>query len=83
VNLLSRTIDKYGGLDEYLLRTSDEKLASDVGSQLKEQIKEALTEQRSQHRRRSHAQKVSNPLLLVEGDNMPSKWTKRDGLEYF
>ncbi|KAK9842479.1 hypothetical protein WJX81_001880 [Elliptochloris bilobata] len=32
-----RTIDKYGGLDNYLLQTSDEKLASDVGSALKKE----------------------------------------------
>ena len=39
--MLGRTIDKYGGLDAYLLETSDEKLASDVGSKLKEQIRAA------------------------------------------
>lgn len=78
--LLSRTIDKYGGLDEYLLRTPDEKLASDVGSQLKQQIKEALTKQRRQHRSRSPAQEVNNPLLLVECGHIPSERTRKEGL---
>lgn len=33
-----RCIDKAGGLDQYLLQTSHEKLASDLGSQLKSRI---------------------------------------------
>jgi hypothetical protein len=40
--LLSRNIDKVGGLDEYLLHTSDLKLDSDVGMQLRQHILEAL-----------------------------------------
>lgn len=33
-----RCIDKAGGLDRYLLRTSDQELGSDVGSRLKAEI---------------------------------------------
>lgn len=43
-----RTIDKYGGLDAYLLETPDKKLASDVGTKLKEQIRAALVMQKQQ-----------------------------------
>jgi hypothetical protein len=45
-----RTIDKYGGLDAYLLGTTDEKLASDVGSELKQQIRAALALQKQQRK---------------------------------
>jgi len=38
VHAVFRCIDKAGGLDRYLLKTSDEQLASDVGSKLKSQI---------------------------------------------
>ncbi|KAJ1729156.1 hypothetical protein LPJ61_003663 [Coemansia biformis] len=33
-----RTIDKKGGLDEYLLNTKDKKIASEFGLQLKEKL---------------------------------------------
>ena len=33
-----RTIDKYGGLDNYLLKTPDVKLKSELGSRLKMQL---------------------------------------------
>ena len=33
-----RCIDKAGGLDRYLLKSSDQELGSDVGSQLKAEI---------------------------------------------
>jgi hypothetical protein len=35
-----RTIDKYGGLDNYLLKTPDSKLDSELGSRLKAQLTE-------------------------------------------
>ena len=35
-----RTIDKLGGLDNYLLNTSDSKLDSELGSRLKAQLAE-------------------------------------------
>lgn len=46
--LLCRTIDKYGGLDGYLLGHSDEALDSDKGVQLKRQVQAALQQQRRQ-----------------------------------
>ncbi len=48
--MLGRTIDKYGGLDAYLLETPDEKLASDVGSKLKGQIRAAIVMQKQLQR---------------------------------
>ncbi len=39
---LTRNMDKVGGLDEYLLRTPDHKLGSDVGLQLRQHIQAAL-----------------------------------------
>lgn len=39
-----------GGLDEYLLNTSDKKLASDVGMLVRQQIGEAMNQQREQAR---------------------------------
>lgn len=38
-----RTIDFYGGLDNYLLQTSDRKIDSVLGSQLKEAVRAAKT----------------------------------------
>ncbi len=35
-----RTIDKYGGLDNYLIKSSDAKLDSELGSRLKMQLLE-------------------------------------------
>ena len=35
-----RTIDKYGGLDNYLIKTPDAKLESELGSRLKLQLLE-------------------------------------------
>ena len=37
-----RTIDKYGGIDNYLLKHSDAALDSDVGSKLKRELEQAL-----------------------------------------
>ena len=46
-----RCIKKFGGLDQYLLKTTDKKLASTIGSNLKQQIKQALrTKQQQQHK---------------------------------
>lgn len=41
-----RWIDKAGGLDEYLIRTSDAKLGSELGSRLKEKVWKSLQRQR-------------------------------------
>ncbi|KAJ2702941.1 hypothetical protein H4R19_005333 [Coemansia spiralis] len=37
-----RTIDKKGGLDEYLLTTKDSKIASEYGLELKEKLQKEL-----------------------------------------
>lgn len=58
--VLGRTIDKYGGLDAYLLETPDKKLVSDVGSKLKEQIRAALVMQKQQRQTNSTSQVSSS-----------------------
>ncbi|KAJ2769155.1 hypothetical protein IWQ57_003226 [Coemansia nantahalensis] len=42
-----RTIDKKGGLDEYLLTTKDAKIASEFGLQLKDKLQKELARQRT------------------------------------
>ncbi|KAK9813979.1 hypothetical protein WJX73_007728 [Symbiochloris irregularis] len=37
-----KTIDKYGGLDRYLLATPDRRLQSDVGAELRQKIQAVL-----------------------------------------
>lgn len=37
-----KTIDKYGGVDNYLLNTPSKKLNSDIGEQVKVQLLEEL-----------------------------------------
>lgn len=49
-----RCIDKAGGLDQYLLKTSHEELASDTGSNLKEKI---MMEK--------DASRISNPAIAT------------------
>ncbi|BDA43120.1 probable 50S ribosomal protein L28 at N-terminal half [Coccomyxa sp. Obi] len=66
-----RTIDKYGGLDAYLLETPDEKLASDVGSKLKEQIRAALVKQKQQGQTSGPSQASSSTATEA-----PSRSTK-------
>ena len=44
--LLPRTIDKCGGLDNYLLKTKESKLNSDVGNEVKARILKAMAEKR-------------------------------------
>ena len=41
-----RSINKIGGLDEYLLKTTDKKLASQLALELKQRVKEALKAQK-------------------------------------
>jgi len=41
-----RCMDKAGGFDQYILKTSDKKLDSEVGSKLKLEMKEALKKAR-------------------------------------
>lgn len=43
-----RCINKVGGLDAYILNTPDSKMQSDIGAQLREQMKRALEQQRRQ-----------------------------------
>ena len=41
-----RSINKFGGLDEYLLKTTDKKLASQLALELKQRVKQALKAQK-------------------------------------
>lgn len=43
----ARWIDKAGGLDEYLLKTPDRKIASEMGLKLKARVRQALEKRRA------------------------------------
>lgn len=42
-----KCMDKAGGFDNYILNTSDYKLASDEGSRLKQEMREAIKQQKA------------------------------------
>ncbi|KAL6783865.1 MRPL28 [Auxenochlorella protothecoides x Auxenochlorella symbiontica] len=48
-----RTIDKYGGLDGYLLNHAEEELDSDLGARLQQEIRTALQRKRALQQQRS------------------------------
>ncbi|KAJ9084544.1 hypothetical protein DSO57_1023429 [Entomophthora muscae] len=50
-----RTIDKKGGLDNYLLKTSDENLASQWGSEMKRILQKKLEEKQAFEAKESKA----------------------------
>ncbi|KAJ1933360.1 hypothetical protein EC988_009145 [Linderina pennispora] len=47
-NRVLRTIDKKGGLDNYLLETKDKNIASELGLELKHLLKTTLEKQKTQ-----------------------------------
>ena len=55
-NIPCRNIDKAGGLDQYILKTSDRKLDSDLAEALKAEMKERLS------LRRKRAEPIGVPL---------------------
>ncbi|RMZ53929.1 hypothetical protein APUTEX25_004954 [Auxenochlorella protothecoides] len=49
----NNTIDKYGGLDGYLLNHAEEELDSDLGARLQQEIRTALQRKRALQQQRS------------------------------
>lgn len=60
-----RLIDRCGGLDNYLLRTPDKRLFSDVGSTLKYQIGQIYKQQRLQELQAKKAELDSNRMATT------------------